>query len=83
MIKISELKNRDVVNINDGRRLGVVGDLDVDLEKGIVNSIIIPVHKGFLFKFSAPKEYIISWQKIVKLGIDTILVDYPLDIYNK
>ena len=83
MIKITELKNRDVVNVNDGRRLGVIGDLDVDLERGVVNSVIIPAQKGFWSKFSASKEHVISWKKIVKIGVDTILVDYPQDIYGK
>ena len=83
LIKITELKNRDVVNVNDGRRLGVIGDLDVDLERGVVNSIIIPTQKGFWSKFSASKEHVISWKKIVKIGVDTILVDYPQDIYGK
>jgi YlmC/YmxH family sporulation protein len=80
MIKISELKNRDVVNVNDGRRLGTIMDLDIDLQKGVVNSIVVPSQKGFWGRLSGPKDHIISWSKIVRIGVDTILVDYPREI---
>ena len=34
MIKTSELRVRDVINVLDGRRLGQAVDLEVDLERG-------------------------------------------------
>lgn len=80
MIKISELKNRDVVNVNDGRRLGTIMDLDIDLQKGVVNSIVVPSQKGLWGRLSGPKDHVISWSKIVRIGVDTILVDYPREI---
>ena len=76
MIRISELRNRDVVNVNDGRRLGAIVDLDLDLEKGRVKSIIVPASIGVWGKFTGVKDSVIPWEKIVKIGIDTILVDY-------
>lgn len=79
MIRISELRNRDVVNVNDGRRLGLIGDLDLDVDKGIVKAIIIPATGGLLGKISRSKDYVIPWEKIVKIGVDTILVDYLID----
>ncbi len=83
MIKISELRDRDVVNVNDGRRLGAIVDLDIDLEKGMVKSIIVPSAGGVLGKFSGSRDYIIPWEKIVKIGVDTILVDYPEEGYTR
>ncbi len=83
MIKISELRHRDVVNVNDGRRLGVIADLDVDLEEGIVKSIIVPGQRGFLGKISGSKDHVILWNKIIKIGVDTILVDYSQNGYNQ
>jgi len=79
MIRISELRNRDVVNVNDGRRLGAIVDLDVDLDKGRVKSIIVPALGGMWGKFTGGKDFIIPWEKIVKIGVDTILVDYLED----
>jgi YlmC/YmxH family sporulation protein len=77
LIRISELRERDVVNVNDGRRLGLIKDLDLDLEKGLVTAIIVPATGGVWGKIYRVRDYIIPWEKIVKIGIDTILVDYP------
>ena len=82
MIRISELRSRDVVNVNDGRRMGIIVDLDVDLEKGKVNSIIIPAPGGIWGKFTGGKDLTIPWEKIIKIGIDTILVDYAEESFT-
>ncbi|MEW5786014.1 MAG: YlmC/YmxH family sporulation protein [Bacillota bacterium] len=83
MIRISELRERDVVNVNDGRRLGLIKDLDLDLDKGLVKAIIIPAVGGVWGKISRTRDYVISWDKIVKIGVDTILVDYPQEEYHR
>ncbi|NLL53195.1 MAG: YlmC/YmxH family sporulation protein [Peptococcaceae bacterium] len=75
-MKVSELRVLDVINIEDGRRLGPVIDLDLDFEKGMVKGIVIMASirsKGF---FGGRNEDIyIPWDKIVKIGLDTILID--------
>jgi len=78
LIRISELRERDVVNVNDGRRLGMIRDLELDLEKGAIKAIIVPAAGGILGKLSRGKDYLIPWEKIVKIGVDTILVDHPV-----
>ncbi len=77
MIRISELRERDVVNVNDGRRLGTIQDLELDLEKGKVKAIIVPAAGRVWGKLSRAQEHLIPWEKIVKIGVDTILVDHP------
>ncbi len=78
MIRVSELRERDVVNVNDGRRLGLIKDLELDLEKGAIKAIIVPAAGGVWGKLSRAKDYYIPWEKIVKIGVDTILVDHPV-----
>ncbi|MBS4008490.1 MAG: YlmC/YmxH family sporulation protein [Clostridium sp.] len=75
MIKISEMRNRDVVNIADGRRLGVICDLDLDLDNGRILAIIVPSSNRFFSFFSSGRDYLIPWESIVKIGVDTILVE--------
>ena len=82
MVKISELRNRDVVNIADGKRLGVICDLDLDLDNGRILAIIVPCTSRFFNFFGGGRDYIISWENIVKIGVDTILVDIPAPTYR-
>ena len=78
MVKISDLRNRDVVNIVDGRRLGVICDLDLDLENGRICAIIIPGSSRFFNFFGGSRDYVIPWENIVKIGVDTILVELAM-----
>lgn len=75
MVKISELKQRDVININDGRRLGTVYDVEIDMEKGKIDALVIPGTGRILGLFSRESDIIVSWESIKKIGVDVILVD--------
>lgn len=75
VVKISELKLRDVINIVDGRRLGVIKDIDIDLEAGRVKAVIIPGQGKLLGFLGRNDDIIVPWNKIVKIGIDVILVE--------
>lgn len=77
MIKISDLRARDVVNILDGKKLGNIIDIDLDLNNGRVLSLILPgKQKGFSFFFKR-EEITVPWEKIVRIGRDVILVEVP------
>lgn len=75
MIKTSELKLREIVNITDGKRLGIIKDLELDLEQGRIEAIIVPGPGKFLGLFGKDNDYIIPWRNIKKIGVDVILVD--------
>jgi YlmC/YmxH family sporulation protein len=74
MIKISEFQVKDVININDGKRIGHVGDLDINLSTGKIDAIIILQTGKFLGMFGKEEEVIIPWRNIIKIGSDVILV---------
>lgn len=78
-MRINELRDRDVVNVNDGKRLGVINDLDIDIENGNIKAIIVPGTGGLMGVLGRKQDLTIPWEKIVKVGVDTILVDYPLE----
>jgi len=76
MVKISDLRMREVINIIDGRRLGPIRDIDIDLEDGRINAIILPYHGARLIGFFAKEnEIVVPWDRIVRIGIDVILVE--------
>ena len=82
-MRINDLRDRDVVNVNDGKRLGVINDLDIDIESGNIKAIIIPGAGGFMGVLGRKQDLTIPWEKIVKVGVDTILVDYPMDMHQE
>ena len=75
MVKTSELKQKEVINISDGRRLGLVSDMEINMETGNLEAIVIPAGGKFLGFFSKENDIVISWSSIKKIGIDVILVD--------
>ncbi len=75
MVKISDLRMREVVNIADGRRLGPIKDIDIDLEQGRISAIILPGAGKFLSLFGREEEIVVPWEKIKKIGVDVILID--------
>lgn len=79
MVRMADLRDRDVVNVNDGRRIGIINDIDINFEKGTIKALIIPGSGGIMGVIGKKKDMIIPWQKVVKVGVDTILVDYPVE----
>ncbi|KXG45033.1 YlmC/YmxH family sporulation protein [Tepidibacillus decaturensis] len=73
-MKISEFQTKDVINIFDGKKLGSVQDLDIDLRNGRVEALIVPSQGKLFGLFANGAEYIIPWKNIVKIGLDVILV---------
>lgn len=79
MIKISELREKEVINIRDGSKIGVIEDIEVDLAKGEVTAIVVP-KAGKMFRiFSKNDDTVIKWKNIIKIGTDTILVDLSIE----
>ena len=76
MISTDMLKNKEVINIMDGKSIGYVYDIEVNLEKGIIDAIVIPKAKSFMGIFSKNQEdTIIKWEKVRTVGDDVILVE--------
>lgn len=70
-----DFKHKEVININDGKRLGYVQDVCADLETGIITSIIVPGSNKMLNIFSSNNNIVIPWEKVKCIGDDLILVE--------
>lgn len=71
---ISEIQQKEVINVCDGSRLGFVCDFEIDEKSGKIKKIIVPVKGKFLGLFGNAEEYQICWNDIKCIGDDTILV---------
>ena len=74
-MRISDLKRKEVININDCKRLGFVGDVDFDMETGCMIAIIVPGPGCICGFLGREKEYVIPFCDICQVGSDIILVD--------
>lgn len=70
-MKLSELQDKDVVNIKDGKKIGNIADAILD-NNGNLSSLIILKSK---LVFYAKDEINIKWEQIKKIGEDVILVE--------
>jgi len=82
MISTQDIKNKELINIFDGKSLGYVSDIEIDLEKGRIDALIVPAQSGFFSLFSKENEYIIKWKDIKKIGEDVILVEVKNIYYS-
>ena len=70
-----DFKHKEVVNINNGKRLGFVQDVCADLESGKITSIIVPGNNKLLNIFVQGSDIVIPWENIKCIGDDLILVE--------
>ena len=76
MTRISEFQAKEVVNVEDGRLLGHIGDLDINVTTGKIEHLIIPSGGKMLGIFGKESEVVIPWRNIVRIGADVILVRF-------
>ena len=69
------MRQKEVVNIDNGTRIGLIYDFEIDLNSGDVSAIIIPGEGKILNFFGKSQDLIIPWENIIKIGTDIILVD--------
>ena len=74
-VRLCELREKEVINICNCRRLGCVVDVDIDVCDGKVLAIIIPVPGKICGILGSDGEYVIPFGCIKKIGPDIILVE--------
>lgn len=70
---LKELQTRDVVNVLDGNKLGKITDIEIDFDTGRIMELTISKYKSIL-GFGNNKINI-TWDKIVKIGGEVIIVN--------
>lgn len=72
-IIFSQLKQKDVICISDGKHLGKVNDLVFNTQNYCVPALCVTGSKGFKF---TKQDQLIPVEDIVKIGEDAILVKF-------
>ena len=74
-ISYCTLKNKEVVNISDGRNFGNPTDMIIDTTCGKILGLVVANSKNFFSIFKANNDIFIPYNRICKIGKDIILVD--------
>lgn len=83
IVGFDDLSEKEIINVNDCKKLGYISDVCIDIECGRVISFTVKNCFGF---FPGKSDEIkILWENIKKVGDDIILVDIcvPLNTNNQ
>ncbi len=72
--RIDELKNRQVVCVEDGYVLGYIGDIELDTASGRLVSIVIFGNLKAFGLLGKEKDIVIPFEDIKVIGNETVLV---------
>lgn len=72
-MRLSDLQNKDIVNTEDGKKIGKIIDVVID-ETGNMKALVVQRIKVINI-FSNSAELEVRWDQIKKIGEDVILVN--------
>lgn len=75
MLKLSDIRDKEVINLVNGQRMGYISDFEIDIVKGTIVGVIIPGEGKVMSLFTKVNDILIDWNKIIKIGADIILVN--------
>lgn len=70
-MRLSELQLKEIINISNGKRIGIIVDVIIE-PNGSIKKLVLEEKRGRKF---TKEEYEISWNQIIKIGDDIILID--------
>lgn len=75
--RITQLRNKEVIDIHSGSRYGYIGDLEIDLETGRVHALVVPGRLRLFGLLGRERERVFPWNAVRRFGEDIILVEGP------
>lgn len=78
-VRFTKLQCKEVICVNDGRRLGFISDVEMEVPEGNICAIIVPGPCRFLGLFGRKDDFCIPWNCIRRVGPDIVLVDVKPD----
>lgn len=77
-MRLMELGQKEIVNLNNGERLGIIADSDllIDESSGRILSLLVPERRFSLRVLGLESTGIeIPWNSIRKIGYDMIIIE--------
>ena len=74
--RIVDMKNKEVISVKDGCRIGCVNDVEVDMKCAKIISIVVYGRLKCFGILGREDDIVIKWENIEVIGDDTILVNF-------
>lgn len=74
-LRFTQLQCKEVICISDGRRLGFITDVVVEVPDGQICAIIVPGPCRLFGMLGRQEDFRIPWSCIRRIGPDIVLVD--------
>ena len=75
----TELRSKEVVNVNSGSKMGKIIDMIIDSNGKNVLGVVVP---GVRKVFRASEDIFIPWCNIAKIGTDVILISLDVNSFT-
>ena len=70
---LAELRNKEIINIKNGARMGFVDDVEFDTDDSMIKSFIVYGRSRFFGLFGRD-DIILTCDDIEIIGVDTVLI---------
>ena len=78
-MNLSDLQNKDIVNVLDGKKIGNIIDAKFNVSTGFIERLVIEPSKSLFSLKNTDLE--IEFREIKKIGEDVILIDLNNTLY--
>lgn len=72
---INDIRNKEIINIKTGVRLGFPIDAQVDLESGALTALVVSGGYKVMGMFGKENDIVIKWENIKTIGDDLIIIE--------
>lgn len=81
--RVVDIRNKEVINVKTGVRLGCVSDVEIDTKDAKLLAIVIYGRLRWCGLLGREDDIIIKWDDIEIIGEDTILVKHNVGAKRK
>ena len=74
--RMGELRNKEVINVKDGTRIGFVCDGEIDTHTAVLTAVVVYGRLRLFGLLGREEDFVIPWQDIVLIGDDAVLVNF-------
>ena len=78
-IRLTQLQCKEVICVSDGRRLGYIEDVEVEIPEGNIHAIVVQGCGRAMGLVSSRDCFRIPWHCIRRIGPDIVLVEADAD----